>query len=560
MQRLFRMTAALIASLMVLFAAGPVLASAQAGVTSATTYESTLFGYEVEWTEDWEVVENFTRSIEGMDQLRILNSTIGIWVDIWGMDTNRTAESMMGPYTDLLVNSELSIDVESEELETSLPGAAVVVYNYLFGSNQTPLEELTEFRTIDGAFIITSVKAAPERSVLAATLVSTQITIDGDPIFPALFEGDADTGDDTDVDEDEDVDDTDVDEDEDENDTPVAGDGLNGNVYVSPNFGVALSFDESQWEVIEEVEAEDEDGRDVLSLSLIDPFARLWLESYGTITSASDCIESASAEATPADLDVEILEDEDGEEIEGSSRGVAWTAYTWEDEDGEGWAAYVECRAIPGQTGVFVVTMITALDDYEDAYEALAELLTSVNLEDGEPEVIFDAVDTSDEDEDVSEDDQDADEDENQSDASGTVYESPTWGFTLTIDEGTWEIGRERSRNDVDTLTLEGDDDMFLEMSAFELGRRDDAQSCAEDAVDNFDFEIDVAEEDDADGTYSVLGSYVDDDDEEWAIVITCFEDPSGDFVVQFVGEAPIDLEDDLLDAMEPLVNSIEFP
>jgi hypothetical protein len=174
--------------------------------------------------------------------------------------------------------------------------------------------------------------------------------------------------------------------------------------------------------------------------------------------------------------------------------------------------------------------------------------------------VIFDAVDTSDEDEDVSEDDQDADEDENQSDASGTVYESPTWGFTLTIDEGTWEIGRERSRNDVDTLTLEGDDDMFLEMSAFELGRRDDAQSCAEDAVDNFDFEIDVAEEDDADGTYSVLGSYVDDDDEEWAIVITCFEDPSGDFVVQFVGEAPIDLEDDLLDAMEPLVNSIEFP
>ena len=42
--------------------------------------------------------------------------------------------------------------------------------------------------------------------------------------------------------------------------------------------------------------------------------------------------------------------------------------------------------------------------------------------------------------------------------------------------------------------------------------------------------------------------------------MITCSEDPAGDFAVLFVGEAPIDAEDDLLDAMTPLANSIEFP
>lgn len=547
MQRLFRMTAALVASLMVLFAAGPILAAAQAGVTSATTYESTHFGYEVEWTEDWAVVDGFTQSLESSDQLRLVNETIGIWVDIWGFDTNRTAESMIPAYETLLVDSGIATDLQSEPQDSSNPDAGVVVYNYLIGDNQTPIEELAEFRPIDGAFIITSVKAAPDRSFLAATLVSVQITIDGDPIFPALFgEGDQSSGD-TNNNQDDNADQGDQ-----GNDTAASGPGLNGNIYVSPNFGVALSFDENQWEVVDEVEAEDEEGRDVLTLDLIDPSARLWLESYGTVTKASDCIESASLEATPSDIDYEILEDADGEPIEGSARGVAWAAYTW-DDDGDERAAYVECRAIPGGAGVFVITLITALDDYEDAYAATEELLTSVSLEDGEPAIVFDAADDS------GNDNTDQGND-NTTDATGTAYESPTWGFTLTVDEGTWEIVRERSRNDVDTLTLEADGDMFAEMSAFEMGRRDDAQSCAEDAVDAYDFEITVAEEDEGDGIYTILGSYEDDDGEEWSVVIICQEDPEGEYLVQFVGEAPIDAEDDLLDAMKPLVNSIEFP
>jgi hypothetical protein len=455
---------------------------------------------------------------------------------------------MIPAYETLLVDSGIATDLESEEQDSSIPDAGVMVYNYLIGDNQTAIEELAEFRPIDGAFIITSVKAAPGRSFLAATLVSVQITIDGDPIFPAIFgEGDQSSGD-TNTNQGDNTDQGD-----DGNDTPVSGAGLNGNIYVSPNFGVALSFDENQWEVVEEAEAEDEEGRDVLTLDLIQPSARLWLESYGTITRASDCIESATLEATPNDIDFEVLEDADGELIEGSSRGVAWSAYTWEDEDGDARAAYVECRAIPGGVGVFVITLITALDDYEDAYDATAELLTSVNLEDGEPAVVFDTADSS-------SDDNNADQGDDSSDASGTTYESATWGFTLTVDEGTWEIVRERSRNDIDTLSLEADGDMFLEMTAFEMGRRDDAQSCAEDAVDAFDFEIDVAEEDEGDANYTILGSYADDDDAEWSVVITCQEDPEGEYLVLFVGEAPIDAEDDLLDAMQPVVNSIEFP
>ena len=123
-----------------------------------------------------------------------------------------------------------------------------------------------------------------------------------------------------------------------------------------------------------------------------------------------------------------------------------------------------------------------------------------------------------------------------------------------------WEIARDRTRSEVDTLQLEAAGDLYLDISSFELGRRDDAQSCAEDFMDEFDFEIDIADEVENDGVYSILGSYVDDDDEEWSIVITCQESPDGDFVVRAVGEAPIDAEEDLLDAMAPVLNSVEFP
>jgi len=42
--------------------------------------------------------------------------------------------------------------------------------------------------------------------------------------------------------------------------------------------------------------------------------------------------------------------------------------------------------------------------------------------------------------------------------------------------------------------------------------------------------------------------------------VVACHEDPEGEYLVQIVAEAPIDAEDDLLDALTPLMNSIAFP
>ncbi|MCC6705334.1 MAG: hypothetical protein IT334_10690 [Thermomicrobiales bacterium] len=547
MQRIFRMTGALVAALMVLFAAGPVLAAAQAGVTSATTYESPLYGYEVEWTDDWSVVDGFTNSLETSDQLRIVHDELGIWVDIWGFDTNRSAESMMTAYEGLLNDSSTYSNVEATPMESSLPEAGVVIFNYEFGDDGTPLEELTEFRPIDGAFIVTSVKSAPDRSLIAAGLVGTMITIDGDPIFPAVFG--EDTGDD----------DPAPTPDPDDDDGPVrTGDGLEGNVYSSPNFGVALAFDEDVWEVNDEQEAEDDEGRDVLILDLIEPAGRLWLESYSTITRASDCIESAVDEAIPDDADPAPLEDANGDELAGTSRGVAWAAYTFENSRGEESATYVECRALPQGAGVFVATLVTGLDDFEDAFAATQDVLTTVNIQGGEP---LD-VDTDDEDV-VDEPDEDVTpepDDEDTDPVSGTVYESPTWGFELEVDESVWEIVRDRSRNDVDTLQLEGEGDLFVDVSSFEMPRRADAQSCVEDFVADFDFEIQVDDENDGGEMFAVLGVYEDDDAEEWSIVVACHEDPEGEYLVQIVAEAPIDAEDDLLDALTPLMNSIAFP
>ena len=545
MQRLFRLTAAFVAAFMVIFAAGPILASAQAGVTSDTTYESPNFGYEVEWTEDWAVMEDFTFTGDNSDQIRLLNESLGIWVDILGFDTNRSAESMYDAYFTLLDDSSTYENVEVTDVDTTMDDTLAAIYNYDFGTNAVPLEELAEFRMIDGAFIITSVKAAPDRSLLAAGLVATMILIEGDASFPAIFGEDSGN--------------TTTNTTDDETPPPASsgsttGDGLDGNVYSSPNYGVALSFDDDVWEVNDEHEAVDDEDRDALTLDLIDTPGRLWLEAYSTVTRASDCIVSASDEVLPDDADAELLVDENGDDFEGSSRGVAWAAYTWENEDGDALAAYVECRALPGGAGVFVATLLTTFDDFEDAFNATADILVTVNIEGGDPLEV--EGNTPEEDETPTPESDRG----NSSTGTGTEYESPTWGFTLLVDEDVWEIARDRTRSEVDTLQLEAAGDLYLDISSFELGRRDDAQSCAEDFMDEFDFEIDIADEVENDGVYSILGSYVDDDDEEWSIVITCQESPDGDFVVRAVGEAPIDAEEDLLDAMAPVLNSVEFP
>ena len=77
MHRLFRLAAVFTALFMVMGGLNfqPAAAAAQDGLTGARSYESPKFGYVVEWTKDWEALEDFTTSGESIDSLRIYSES-----------------------------------------------------------------------------------------------------------------------------------------------------------------------------------------------------------------------------------------------------------------------------------------------------------------------------------------------------------------------------------------------------------------------------------------------------------------------------------------------------
>jgi hypothetical protein len=603
MHRLFRLTAVLTVAFMV-FAGLKVqpVAAAQDGLTGDTSYESPKFGYEVEWTSDWEVIADFTTSGESTDSLRIYNEEYGSWIDIWGFESNNRDEAtFLESYIGLLEDSDSYANIEVTEQDSADPGAVAVILNYELGDNATPIEDYIEVRTVGNALVLTSLKAGPGFSLIVAILAMSQVTIDGDSLFPSLgaAEEDDNSSSSTDDEEDDNSSSSNDDEEDDNNSSSSNDDeedngsssddedsgnddnggqvGVDGGTYVSPTFGVYLEFDEDAWEVVDEVAAEDsENERDLLLLQHTDLPINLYLEGYDSVTRASACIESASEEAY-GDADAEPLEDEDGEVIEGSSRGVAYAAYAWENEDGDELAGYIECRALPEGAGVFVITMITLQDDYEDAFAEVSDILDTIDLEGGssassssDDEEDDNSSSSNDDEEDNGSSSDDEEDNGSSSDDEGAAageYESPTYGFVISYDEDAWEQTDDSSQDDVDTVEFEGEDDVLLTVTAYEAGRRDDPESCVQDQIDEIEFDVvtvtvgddeEPAEGDTDFGYYSIV-AYENEDGDQRAVYVQCGASPDEDYLVAFVADGPWDTASDMIGAVDDMVEEVDF-
>ena len=184
------------------------------------------------------------------------------------------------------------------------------------------------------------------------------------------------------VHEDEVVDDVDED---DERDTDEGADelvGIEDNTYESPTWGYSIEWDEDVWEAVEATSEDEVDELILQSRSNTLYFSATNGYEGDPEACLADWATVLSSEEGVADW--EPLEDEDGEVIEGEEEDRAWAAFwlTFTDSAGNEFedANYIECRTLVEDEATLTIVHLTALADYFDEAELVAEVLDTIEL------------------------------------------------------------------------------------------------------------------------------------------------------------------------------------
>ena len=436
----------------------------QAGVND-NTYTSPTYGYTVEWDEDvWEVDEAFTGSGD-RDTLALNFGSSGyVLFEAYDAYDGDPEECLDGSSSETLDDRDVD-DVEPYEDQNGVEVAGEidgrVFAAYTFDFDGTPAAGLFECRTLveDEAVLAMSLIAEEnefEDALDALAEVVDTIELQGDAGAAAGDDGTATPEDD-------------------ETPTPDGDDsdaGVNGDSYTSPTYGYTLEWDEDLWEA--DAERTDTDDRDVLVLDYTDR-GTLYVEGYDAYDGdPEECLAGSADEILEAGTvdNVEPLEDEDGNVIEGDEDGVAFAAYAFEF-DGVPAVGYFTCQTLVEDEAVLAFSLLAAEDEADEAVEAFMDVQGSLELPDSAdqddtrtpPDDETPIVDTTD-----------------TAGVNGNAYQSPTYGFTLEWDEDVWEVDEASSEDDVDrlVLTAEASTVTVEAMEAFD----GDAEACVAAAED----------------------------------------------------------------------------
>lgn len=569
MQRLFRVTAAFVAGLMMLagIQVAPAAAAQDApGLTGPTSYESPTFGYIVEWDKAWEAQADSTTSDNSGDVLYLFNEEIGAGVSITSlMADERGVDAYLDSYRTYLENTYG--ELTDGGFESADPDAPAFIVSYALESG-TEIDNYVQVTMYQDAVIITSLRTVAGVALLAGALATVQIQFEGDNLFPSYGVSDDVTPTPEDDDNGNSGNKTDRpvtrDETPEADETPVPDDGLEH--YTSPTYGVTLAYDPELWSEKDNLAADENKGRDLL---LLDSAARgvranIYFETYDSATKASDCFDTAISESVGNLAEATPVEDNRGKPIEGSSRGVKYGAYSFETSSGDTVVAYVECRALPGGAGVFATTLITDEDSWDDAFDATLDILDTVSLDGGSAD--------KPKEEDTPEADETPTEESTRGNNGGSAdnaYESPTYGFTIDYSSD-WDINDEGSKNGVDQLVLDGPDGVTLLVQGYEPGRQD-PQACTENYASSFgdavESDLKVATNSDTDEPfagesdfgYYGLYTYEGSNGTARAVYLECGLSPDGSYMVLFAAESSLDALETLLNEVLPIVESTNF-
>jgi hypothetical protein len=563
MHRLFRSLAVLVTAFL-LFAGlrvQPTMAQASNGITGANSYESPTYGYTVEWQDPWYALEDQTAVSDTGDTLALFSDDFGARVDVYSFPVNgRSPQDFAAAYLDFLTENNDNVEVQTDSSDSKTAPAYLVSYD-LDASNT--IDDYFEVQQLDDALILVEVRGAQNMGLILAAAASVDITLNGDSLLASFATSDEPTPEPTEEATEEPTEEANTGNNKTGRTTTKDKQGQkssNLETYESATFGSTFDYDPEIWTVSDDLTADENDGRDSIILESEDIPARIYIENYDDYNGkAAACIDAASGEAV-GDIDqADLLQDENGDDLEGSSRGKTWAAYAFESDSGDALAAYIECRALPGSAGVFVFTLITTEDTFEDAYNAGLDILDTVSL------------DGSSADAPVEETPESNNKSGNKSDkgntASSGAYESPTYGYTLAIDTDNWTVTDDRDSTDF--LTLEGPSGMEIKVQGVEAGSRDTPQNCVEsyaaayaalfgpELVQATNDGDDIAGEDKF-GYYS-LYAFEDDNGDTNVLFVECGASPDGSTMVIFTGQSLVDDAQDIIDFVGDLITSITF-
>jgi hypothetical protein len=383
------------------------IASAQESPIRRNDFTSPKYDTEITWSRDW-IVDRDQSAIEQSRDILFLTAVdydAVVFIELRSQRSFRTAEQALDAFmTRLDVNENFNIG--DDDRTTDYPPNLT----YEQGAKGQELATYIQAQVTSTAMMVSAIVSDPadaDAQEAADELARSTIMVDGVPLFDftplcgaptssaggggsktATF-GDSATpeADSTDC----------IEVDFSTSATPVptptpAGGGkganLNDETYQAPSFDVSFTYNPDDWEVSDDLSADDNNGRDSVQLDNTSLGAFIVVESYeGHGGKASTCIDLSLREWGILPGQNEVLTDADGNELVGSTRGRVWGAYAFtftdtSSDDGEDLDlnAYVECRAMPGGKGVVVINLISQPADFLDAYDDLQPILASIRI------------------------------------------------------------------------------------------------------------------------------------------------------------------------------------
>lgn len=421
---------------------GRVLAQ-EGGLQDNNSYVSPQFGYSVTWGDDWEVRARDVISNPGGYDTLTLRSDLGtLWIQ--GQGGSESAASAVQRRIAIEGSPD---DVVSEDLEGEVPAVQMLV-----GRNKV----LIEGYTLDGidAVVVIVLSAREQNFDDALASVHDQVRFNDDTILSGVMIDQTDDGQPTDLTTQEPVTATteaETPEPERSTEEPTeeateaveeptgeVASNIEDGVFTSQLYDYSFSFDDRVWEVDDEFAHDVSDGAllfsDTGSLTIWS-----W-DAYGADAEACLAGEDdyyANEDATITDW--QLAEDANGDPIEGQGDGYAWGVFTltYTNEDGEATdlVDYIECRAIPGDDAVVIAFATATPEMYPDHLENVLDVIDTIEIE-GER---------------LSEEPQETPTEESQpteeptepaapeTGLSGSLFTSPTYGFTIDI-PSQWRI------------------------------------------------------------------------------------------------------------------------
>ena len=316
------------------------------GEGEAGEYESPEFGFAVEWSDSWALDEGRSDAEEGSDQVWLTTDDAELHISVSTIDV--TPEEVIAFLIDERSDAYDEVEVLDESADREFARAFLA---YEVDGDQ--FREYVEVRATEDGEGIRIVRLVAPDDVFDDAFAGVQddVTLDGDPPFVAEPEASGAGGD--------------------------QGEEEAG-TYESPQYGYTLTYDPDEWEISSEDDDPD-DAYDRVQLSNGVSLVALIGDPDYDADELDRCLDDylAGLEQDEAVTDVELLEDDDGDAIEGEDDGLAFAAYTYtytgEDGDEMDLVRYASCEDL-GDDVTLVVIQTTTPDDYEEEFSAREEL------------------------------------------------------------------------------------------------------------------------------------------------------------------------------------------